>query len=320
MITSAEMEKSVKKENFYEKVANSVKERLGSDCDVELQDIVKNNHVILKGLVIKDKSKNVSPTIYLDSFWEAYCAGMKYETLLDKIEDVYRRDTPGQSLDFDFFKNFDNVKDRICYKLVNAVENEEILKEIPNKPFLDLAVCFYYVYKNDELGEGTILIRNAHADMWGISVETLMECAGKNTPKLFPWESVTMENVLTECGKGENKNAGTDEEKDGLREEINEFFEEMPMYVVSNNKRMQGAACILYDGVLEELAEKFGSDFYILPSSVHEVIIMPAGNEDDISDLKDMIHTINETQVDPEDVLSDSLYYYMKSEKSIKVI
>jgi hypothetical protein len=320
MSISAEMEKSMKKENFYEKIANSIKERLGDGCDVTLHDVVKNNHVILEGLIITDTSRNVSPTIYLDSFWDAYCAGMKYETLLDRIEDVYRRDTPEKNLNFEFFRNFDDVKDGICYKLVNTVENEELLKELPHKDFLDLSICFYYVYRNDEMGEGTILIHNAHADMWKVSFDTLMDCAKKNTPKLLPLESVEMKDVLAECGSGEKKDIAQIEETKELMGEINEYLDLMPMYVVSNSRRTLGAACILYEGVLEELADKLGGDFYILPSSVHEVILMAAKNTDDAAELKDMIHTINETQLDPEDVLSDSLYYYASAEKQIKVI
>jgi uncharacterized protein YyaL (SSP411 family) len=129
-----------------------------------------------------------------------------------------------------------------------------------------------------------------------------------------------MKDVLAECGSGEKKDIAQIEETKELMGEINEYLDLMPMYVVSNSRRTLGAACILYDGVLEELADKLGGDFYILPSSVHEVILMAAKNADDAAELKDMIHTINETQLDPEDVLSDSLYYYASAEKQIKVI
>jgi hypothetical protein len=239
---------------------------------------------------------------------------MRYESILDRIESIYRRDTPDDSLNFDFFRDFENVKDRICYKLVNAAENEDFLKEVPHKPFLDLAICFYYVYSNEEIGEGTILIRDVHASMWNVSVDTLMECAEKNTSKLYPIESVPMKDVLLGTEKSESV------ENTKFNDEITQICEEMPMQVISNKKRSQGAACILYSGMLEEIAEKYGNDFYIMPSSVHEVIVLPADKAENPEDLKEMVKTINETQLEPEEVLSDNVYLYVRADKQIKII
>lgn len=315
----------MKKEEFFEKVVNSMRERFGEEYDIMLKEIVKNNHVILNGLVVIDKSKNVSPTIYIDIFWDAYRAGIRYDRIIDRIEQIYRRDTPQESIDMNFFTDFDSVKDRICFEIINAKENEELLRDIPHVPFLDLAICFYYAYSNEELGDGTILIHNSHIGMWKISAEKLLDIAKENTPRLFPWECVSMANVMSEFDDAEAIGLGggdvkADEVCSNIKEEMDAFLEKTPMHVLSNIKKIHGSICFLYSGVLEELAEKYGGNLYILPSSVHEVILLADSGRDNVEDLKEMIHVINETQVEPEDILSDSLYYFDRIEKSFKIL
>lgn len=315
----------MKQEEFFEKVVNSMKERFGDEYDVMLKEIVKNNHVMLNGLVIVNKSRNVSPTIYIDIFWDAYRTGISYDRIIDRIEQIYRRDTPQDSIDMDFFTDFESVRDRICYEIINAKENEELLEDIPHVPFLDLAICFYYAYSNAELGEGTILIHNPHVEMWGIAAEQLMDIAKENTPRIFPWECVSMENIMSEFDddeafqlSGADENSG--EGGNNIKEEMDAFLENTPMHVLSNSKKMHGSVCLLYPGVIEELAEKYGESLYILPSSIHEVILLADRGKDRVDDLKEMIHVINETQVEPEDILSDSLYYFDRIEKSFKIL
>lgn len=317
----------MKKEEFFEKVAGSVRERFGKEYDVMLKEIVKNNHVIFNGLVITNKSKNVSPTIYIDMFWDAYRAGIRYDNIIDRIEQIYRRDTPQGSIDMNFFTDFESVKDRICFEIINAKENEVLLRDIPHVPFLDLAICFYYAYSSEELGDGMILIHNSHIEAWKVSVERLMETARENTPRLFPWECVSMENVMSEFEDAEIAGPSGACEDDGdacnnfnFKKEMDSFLEKTPMHVLSNIKKMHGSVCFLYTGVIEELAEKFGGSIYILPSSVHEVILLIDNGRDNAEDLKEMIRVINETQVEPEDVLSDSLYYFDRVEKEFKIL
>lgn len=317
----------MRKEEFFEKVVNSMRERFGEEYNIMLKEIVKNNHVILNGLVIINKAMNVSPTIYLDIFWDAYRAGIRYDRIIDRIEQIYRRDIPQESIDMVFFTDFERVKDRICFEIVNAKENEELLSDIPYIPFLDLAICFYYAYSNEELGEGTILIHNSHIKLWNASAEQLMELAKENTPRLFPWECVSMENVMSEFDDVETIVPGGTEESAGgacdnvnIKEEMDEFLEKNPMHVLSNIKKIHGSVCFLYPGVIDELAEKFGGSIYILPSSVHEVILLADSGRDNPDDLKEMVRVINETQVDPEDILSDSLYYYNRMEKEFEIL
>lgn len=300
---------------FAEKMRRAMTEVLGDGYEVKVQEVQKNNGVRLQGLLILTEERNVSPTIYLKPFWEAYEGGVTLADLVSKILQIYREDTPGESIDMSFFKDFERVKDRICYRLIDAKQNQELLKRIPHVPFLDLAVCFYYAYEGEPLGSGTILIYQTHANMWQVGVAELMRLAQVNTPRLFPWECNSMETVMRELfGEEEVRGIGFSEE------ERKQLDMELPMRILSNEQRIHGAASILYPGVLEKVAQEAGANLYILPSSVHEVILLPDKGEEDPEQLKSMVREVNRTQLEPEEVLSDSLYYFDCLKKNVKIV
>lgn len=298
---------------FADKVCKAVKNELGEDYRVEVKKVRKNNGVIHYGLVILSREQNVAPTIYLDAFLEAYERGSTLGMLVRRLLALYEAGMPETNVDLEFFRSFEKVKDRICYRLAGRKGNEELLQNVPHIEFLDLAVCFYYAYQGEQLGEGSILIHNSHVEMWGTCIAELLSLAQKNTPRLFPWI----------CGSLRDIMSGMTEQKGGReREEDPEdsFWDGIPMKVLTNEKRTQGAACMLYPDVLAGLAEKEGRSFYILPSSVHEVILMADMGVGEAEGFKRMIVEINATQVAPEEVLSDSLYYYDFAEKRVKII
>lgn len=299
---------------FAEKIERAVATVLGEEYQVRLQEVQKNNGVLLQGLIITRKEQNVSPTIYLQPFWEAYEGGVTLTELVRRIIQIYREDTPTESVDMSFFREFEMVKDRICYRLIHGEANAELLKRIPHVPFLDLTICFYYAYESTVLGRGSILIHNSHMELWDTTTAELMRLAQENTPRLFPWECGSMEVVVRELMQEPECQGQVSDEMEELQ------LIDMPMYILGNQQRTHGAACVLYPDLLTRLGEKLGANFYILPSSVHEVILLADSGKEDPQALKDMISEVNRTQVDPEEVLSDSLYYFDRNARNIKVI
>ena len=251
-------------ELFVEKVRDAIAKKAGTDYTVVVRDVDKNNGIRLKGLMITGKNCNVAPTIYLDDFYEEYMHGRSLESMVGSIWQLYEAEVPKKDLDMSFYKHFDEVKDRICYRLIDQKQNKELLKQIPHVKYLDLAISFYYSLTSEELGDASILIRNSHLEMWGKTTEDLMNCAKENTPRLFPAEDYSMLSAL----KGMlPKQEEWDSEKMQLTKEE---LSSLPMRILSNKSRIYGATCILYPGVLENLANEMASDFFILPSSIHE--------------------------------------------------
>lgn len=291
---------------FAQKVCQAVGGSLGEDYNVELKEVRKNNDVLLHGLTIQAKDHNVAPTIYLEHFWRAYEEGMSFSEIIRKLMTVYGQDAPTGSVDMEFFRDFEKVKDRICYRLVGITENRKLFEDIPYVEFLDMAVCFFYAYSGEVLGEGSILIHNSHMEMWGTGVAELMSLAKENTSRLFPGRCYTMEEVLEELIGEEEREAS--------------FSGRVPMKVLTNDKRMHGAVCMIYQGMLDSIAEELGSSLYILPSSIHEVILLAEEEAADPEELKEMIIQVNRTQVAPEEVLSDSLYRYDRLQKRVEKV
>lgn len=286
---------------FAEKVCKAVQRELGGGYQVELKEVKKNNGIVLHGLVILSRRQNIAPTIYLDTFLEAYESGTAFGAVIRRLLMIYRKNAPGERIEITFFDSFEKVKDRICYRLISRKRNEKLLQEIPHIEFLDLAICFYYAYCGEALGEGMISIYNSHLEIWGTSTAELYRLAKENTPRLFPWVCSSVGELLDW------------EDEDFLLQEI-------PMKILTNSRRTQGAATMIYPNVLEAVDEQKAKGVYIFPSSVHEVILVADAGVGTAEEFKKMIVEINDTQVAPEEVLSDSLYYYDSAEKRIKII
>lgn len=292
--------------DFAQKVQSAIQKELGDTFTVELKKVRKNNGIMLHGLMITTEGRNVAPTIYLEQFFRAYREEMTLGEVIRRILEVYGKGKPVGSVDMEFFRDFEKVRERVCYRLVGVADNGELLADVPHVEFLDLAVCFFYAYKGELLGEGSILIHNSHMEMWKTDVGELMKAAKENTPRLFPWQCNTMEEVLREILD---------------TNQIEEFYStEVPMKVLSNRQRLQGAVCLIYQGVLEQMASEYDTDIYILPSSIHEVILLADTGRENAEDLKAMIVQVNRSQLAPEEVLSDSLYHYDRIKKQVKII
>lgn len=253
--------------------------------------------------------ESVSPAIYLDSYFREYEFGKEIDRIIMDIINIYEKVRKNPKIEMDFFTDYNSVKERICYKLVNYKKNEEFLKECPHIKYLNLAIVFYYAYSDSILGNGSIIIRNTHKEEWNVSTEELFRQANDNTERLFPCEILGIEDLLEELAGGEFLDEGME-----IREEMR-----IPMYVLTNNSRHLGAISMMYPGLLEKLAKKEDANLFILPSSVHEIIVLPDTGQD-TEDLRNMVQEVNESQVAEEEILSDSVYYYDKISERIELL
>ena len=177
----------------------------------------------------------------------------------------------------------------------------------------DLAVLFYILVSNDGEGTATITVRNNMFELWGVSEDDLFKIALINTQRLFRGSVMSMASVMMELLS------------DRLDEENTKEFYDMvvsdkdmvPMYVCTNTQKINGAGVLLYKDLLKEFAERTGSDFYILPSSVHETLLVPVSKDMDVEYLRNMVREVNATQVAPEEVLSDNVYVYHRADDRI---
>lgn len=301
-------------EQFKTKVCNALREVMGAEYEITYKEITKNNGVILRGIIIAREGSNVSPTIYLDELYEDYEAGRTFGDIIYDILCVYQRNAKEIQVDMNFFTQYDKVKTRVLYKLIHLESNKKLLEEIPYKKWNDLAIVFYYAMEEEYCGKATILIRNSHLAMWGIDIDTLCQDAEKNMQRLLPEELLPIKQIIQEFLSNHLRQEMTEEEI-ALPENISSM-----MYVLSNRERIFGAAALLYSDAIRTLTKKLNCNLIILPSSVHEVILVPDDNITDKTFYTDMVKEVNDTQVEPEEILSYNVYYYDRITGKIQIL
>lgn len=300
---------------FMEKTKKSVSDYLGKDVSVEIKEVTKNNGVILQGLVINSKEESLSPTIYLNGFYEDLKDGRPFSDIVCAIADIYQDNRIAGKINLDFFADYNAVKGRIFIKVINYEKNKKLLEEVPYKRFLDLAVVCYYAYMNDFLGKGSIQIEIDHLDKWGISEETLFQDAEKNTAINLGAEIKGMDEVIKDMLQ---ENFGGEAGK--LAEMAEQAKREAPMYVMTLKGRYFGAACIYNRKLLQSFAEAHSTNFYILPSSIHELILLPDDGREEVKALKSMVEEVNADHVAPEERLSNNVYYFDRFDNKVSLI
>ncbi len=287
---------------FIEEIKEQLQKKL-SICKIDIIDVPKNNGVILKGVRIMRKDCPVSPLIYLEQYFARYQAGEEIGMLIADIVDCYQYSKINKPMQVDKYLVFDDVKERIVYKLINYEKNKTLLEEIPHVQFLDLAIVFYYICENSEPIQATILIRNTHLQMWNQTKENIFAIAIKNAPKQLKVCLRGMHAVIKDMLRQE-------EMKEEILYHLDSKREQDDMYVLTNQKGIFGAACMLYYNVLESFSKRIKKDFYILPSSIHEVILVPKQEEMEAKKLKKMVKEVNESEVSEEEILSNNVYFY----------
>lgn len=286
---------------FLENVRKEVESRYDSNVSVTLNHVMKNNGTELDGITIMEKDKNIAPTIYINSFYDRYREGVSLKAVVSEIIRIYNQNKNSININSDYFENYENVRKTIVYKLVNYQKNKKLLEDVPYKRVLDLAVVFYCLIEQRKGVSATALIHNEHLRIWNVTEDEIYNDALKNTPVLLAGSIVPMSKILSEI-------AGTAPADND--EKVCEYTGEDILYVLTNSSRVNGAACILYDNLLKKFANDVHSDLYILPSSVHEVIIVPKKNAFDKSELADMVREVNEQGVSQDEILSDNVYEY----------
>lgn len=288
---------------FTDNIVNVLQQRMGHEYDVKVTKVTKNNDIELTGVVLMKESDNLSPTIYLDGLFEEYQDGAYIEDLAEQIIRLYKEQLPAGRLDMDFFRNFEQVKDRIFYKLVSYNKNRKMLEKLPYYKWNDLAIIFYYAMEEERIGRASITIHHQHLKMWEQSMDTLYAVAQENMKKSMPELLVSMKDLL--------------EETTGLKMGEDTY---LPMYVLTNQEKVYGAAAMLYSEHMKKLAERWQTDLLILPSSIHEVLLLPDDGQNEYAFYRQMVEEVNTTQVEPEEVLSYSLYRYCREKAEIEEI
>lgn len=290
-------------QTFVDNIVDLLQERMGDAYEIKVIRVTKNNDVELTGIAITRQEDSIFPTIYLEGLYEEFKEGARLSALVEKIINCHEEQSMALELDMDFFRDFNRVKDRIFYKLVSFEKNKKFLRDAPHLRWNDLAVVFYYAMEKEVMEGGYIAINRQHMLMWKQNAESLYRLAGRNTKREMPELLVSMRELVMEL-------TGV-----WIRDE-----DTVPMYVLTNQEKRFGAAAMLYSARIGELAGQLESDLLILPSSIHEVLLVPDHCGQDYTFYRQMVDEVNRTHVEPEEVLSYGLYRYCRKNSEIEEI
>lgn len=300
---------------FNEKIKRAMEAHFGEEYDVDVKEVNKTNGLVIHGLTILKKTEHVCPTIYLESYFERYSTGEPLGSIVSEIIGLFNESSSVSPEGLEFFTCYDEVKPRLHVKIINRRMNEKLLENVPNLQFLDLALVAVVKVDIAGCGTGTILVHNNHICMWGVSKERLMKDAMKQMRNSCKAKIVRMEDMIEEIYERiKTEDAGgidDDYTKSGIGSVCG-------MYVISNEETMFGAAMIAFPEVLKEISDKLGGDYYILPSSVHEVIAISKDMVSEPVGLNNMIREVNSSTVKQDEILSDHAYLYL-SENNVLV-
>mgnify|MGYP006992790556 FL=1 len=302
---------------FVEYMRKEQEKRFEGRLAIEVEHVKKNNGVLVTSLVGKKSEDKEGIMVYLDSYYDAFKEGVELEQLSEDIYDMFNTyEKPDFPLDE--LGDFEQVKDKIFYKLVNYDKNLEMLKEVPHVPYLDLALTFHVLVERNEKGQSICPVRQKDRIKWGQDIGALYELAKENTPKLFPVSLCSMgwfmENILK------------DSQKECERPELDKFLSykmDSPLYILSNQSGIYGAAAVLYEDVLKNFAFMEECDVVLLPSSIHEFLLLPYKNITgpfDIDKTREMVEHINRVDVPKTDILSDNVYLYDREKDKISIL
>lgn len=292
---------------FIKKLEEALRKCFPENYRILIQEVKKNNGLMMHGLIIKAPDKSIAPTLFLEAFFDEYKDGTPLAEILEEVLRLYQDNQLKDDSVMQFFLDYSRVKNRILYKLVNYEKNREMLKSCPHIRFQDLAIVFYCMVINDRIRHGTVTIQNEHLKMWNVTVDDLYECAKKNNPRLL---GSVIENMHQMIIRLMHQNGDSQ-----MAEQLEYLLEEQgpsPMYVLTNHLKLNGAACILDEKVLQRFAEEQHKDIIILPSSIHEVILVPTDGLENAEVLHEMVHDVNQDEVAEEEILSEEIYFYSR--------
>lgn len=284
--------------DFKNEIPKMIQQKLNNAYTVSLEEVIKTNDQIYTGLLIRNENEDVIPTIYLEEFYHQYLAGKTLNEITDNILSVYINalqhiPTPKTPSRDDFIKN-------LTPTVVNADLNKALLKDLPHIRFEDLAVYLRYCFNESDDRQMSVKVTSNLLASYNLTKDEAMEYAIDNLEhSKFQFKPLyqILNSILNE-----------------------DDFDSFPtIFVVTNQNNIYGASCMASKKILSRIADNVLGDYYILPSSVHEILIVPKDFIDRPEELRNMVQEINETMVSETELLSNNIYEFDSVTKKLKM-
>lgn len=285
-------------DQFLENISADIKESLEPEfgpLHTEIKDVEKLSGRSYTGLMIRKEAEDIAMSMNLTQRFDQLQQGRPYIAISNEvIGEVAHHMENMPSISVEQFTSYESIKAHLTMEVVGTKENRDMLRQIPHKEMADISVVYRYELGKSSQGSMSTLITNEMLSRFGISPEQLHEDVAKSAPEINPPTLRPMFDVLADM-------AGPGMGMPPMGP---------PFYVATTLEPQNGACVIAYPGFLEYAKDIIGDQLFILPSSRHEVLILPDNGEFETANLLDMVCTINRLEVAPEDRLTDNVYHY----------
>lgn len=296
----------------YQEFRDEVKKNIGmylntsgmENAKVEIDTVQKVNKK-LEGLKLVTENSKVCPIYYMDNLYKDYLSNGNFDlTMVELIEKLKFSEMERPDFDLDFNK----IKDKVILELVNSENNKGLLENIPHRNIADLSVIYRWIIDANNDGITSAIVTNQVAEEINLSENDLFKSASENLKKTSPATIKSLEEEVMGI-----MNDQPEKNDQGI-----EIDDPDSIYVISNTRKQYGAAAILDTELMSNIAEQMDSNIYILPSSIHECLLV-SDRFGEPEQLQQMVREVNSTEVDIEDKLSDNLYVFNKDTKKIEI-
>jgi len=308
---------------FTEKLRAELALGMGEKYDTRVHQVAKANAGVLDALTVfrKDGKDKISPNFYLLPLFGEYREGKEIEAIAEELADAYHAQAAdsGELLkELGDIKEYGGCRHRVFFRLVNTGKNGAYLKGLLHFEVLDLSMVICILVREGEGGISSVPVQNRLFESWGVPAEEVRRQAEENTPLLFPVKAVPLVSVMADILR--QAAAGTD---GGLHGSAwgskKQGDDKKEPFIMTNTRGINGFSAVLYPGALRDFARLAGKDLYVLPSSLHEALLLPADSPIALPELQEMVAEANASVVEEQDILSGSVYYYGREKNELRI-
>ena len=294
-------------ETFKQEFAEDIKEKLSQkgygEVETNFHNIEKTNQNY-EAISVVPAGGNIGVNYNIENAFASYEHSGDYEGVLASATGAIASGLDQVPVvNVNALMNYEIMKEKLSVEVISAEVNEELLAKVPHDRIEDLAVVYRFIMESNEDGRASILVNNDLIERMGVTHEQLRDDALENSPEIRPAVIQGMNEVMKEMMGPEAY------EMFGIPDDTEEM-----MFIATVPDKNSGAGVLAYQDFMDQAAEKIGGDFFILPSSIHEILLVPDDGQKGADELKAMVMDVNATQVSPEERLSDNVYHYDSKE------
>lgn len=282
---------------------------------VDIETVQKVNQQ-MDALIIRNQDDKISVSLYVNEMYKQYLKSEDLQEVMMDAVRVYKEAMENKPVQYEQL-DFEGIRENVVFSLVNTEQNKELLENVMHREFQDMSIIYRWIINTEKEGIASTMITNRLAENVGISEQELYELAMENTPRILPIKVVTLQDMIMDMFCRDSGMSREEVEQMGFAT-FGDPSENDTVWVVSNEQGINGASSILLTDEMAKVAERAGSDLYLLPSSVHEMLAVSTSfGEPEM--FAEMVQDVNMTTVSLEERLSNNVYLYDRDTRSISM-